>query len=195
MNYSDFETGDIILFFGSWWKSPLSCLIEFFTLSKYSHIGIVIKNPNFTPEPLNGLYLLESTGIEQPDSENKEPKFGVQLQPLKERLETYSGRIYYRKLNCDRNAIFYSRLTQAHSVVHNLPYDCGLDYIKAAFHLEVGNLQNKRTFFCSALVAFIYVSWGFLSKDTEWSLVRPVDLAERRKWNNCEVELPIEIRI
>ena len=99
MNYNDLcshaETGDILLFKENWWFSRL---IQYFTNSKYSHCGIIIKNPNFTPIPLRGLYLLESTGfIHTKDAEDHEHKFGVQLTHSKTYLKdnlTYIGENY-----------------------------------------------------------------------------------------------------
>ena len=44
MNINDLETGDIILFSGNYY---ISRFIEFITNSKFSHIGVIIKNPNF----------------------------------------------------------------------------------------------------------------------------------------------------
>ena len=44
MNINELETGDIILFSGNYF---ISNIIEFITNSKYSHIAVIIKNPNF----------------------------------------------------------------------------------------------------------------------------------------------------
>ena len=63
MNFNDipFDTGDIILFHGAvcgrgnCGSHFLSCLIETCTRSSFSHCGVVIKDPTFTPEPLKGL--------------------------------------------------------------------------------------------------------------------------------------------
>ena len=63
MTYEELEkklnTGDLILFQQNWW---LGNLISYFTNSEYSHCGVIIKDPDFGPEPLKGIYLLESTG-------------------------------------------------------------------------------------------------------------------------------------
>lgn len=211
MNYSDipFRTGDLILFHGNVCKGRekcflklLSCCIECCTRSQFSHSGIVIKNPEFTSPPLRGLYLLESTGLENVrDVENNEIKFGVQLRKLDEVLRDYNGTAYWRQLICDRTHFFYRRLAQAHSVVHNRPYDDGLDYIKALFDDEVGNVQKKKTFFCSSLCAYVYVALGFLPRDTPWSIVTPKDLSTEpnRKidlvWRNCRVHDEVRIKI
>jgi len=117
MNYDDipFKTGDLLLFHGATsggncFSNLLSCLIEKCTSSHFSHSGIVIKNPQFTSPPLRGLYILESTGLEDVyDVENQEIKFGVQLRDLREVIKNYDGKVYWRKLDCDRFPIFYKK--------------------------------------------------------------------------------------
>lgn len=209
MNYADipFDTGDIILFHGTTtgsncFTSLLSAAIERCTHSQFSHVGIVIKDPTFTPEPLQGLYLLESTGLENvPDVEDKQIKFGVQLRDLKQVISHYDGRVYWRKLDCDRNQGFYKILSQAHSVVHNRPYDDGVDYLKALFNWHHGDLQKENTFFCSALVTFLYVAWEFLPRETPWSIVTPKQLSSEPgktftlDWQNCTLHDEVEITV
>ena len=43
MKIDELETGDIILFSGNYF---LSYIVEYFTNSIYSHVGVVLKNPN-----------------------------------------------------------------------------------------------------------------------------------------------------
>ena len=43
MKIDELETGDIILFSGNYF---LSYIVEYFTKSIYSHVGVVLKNPN-----------------------------------------------------------------------------------------------------------------------------------------------------
>ena len=38
------QTGDIILFRGT---SFISCMLEYFGRSRYSHVGIIVRNPKF----------------------------------------------------------------------------------------------------------------------------------------------------
>jgi len=187
----DFDTGDLILFSNKkWWFAEL---IERCTHSILSHIGMIIKDPDFFGEKKSGLFLLESTGLDNiTDSEDGEKKFGVQLVPLRVRLKEFSekeGTIFYRTLECTRNRQFYRRLNKAHSVVHNRSYDIdGLDWVKAKYDIEIGDVQKKNTFFCSALVAFMYVSLGFLPESTAWTLVKPCDFEGRGRglrFQNC----------
>ena len=202
MNYNDLcshaETGDILLLKENWWFSRL---IQYFTNSKYSHCGIIIKNPDFTPIPLRGLYLLESTGfLRTKDAEDHEHKFGVQLTPLQDVFERQS-KIYWRKLFCKRDHTFYESLKIIHSVVHNTPYDDKpIDWIKTKFQIRLGNLQNKKRFFCSALCAFVYTSLGFLPEHTNWTIIPPCEFGTEPhtdfiplRFINCVVDEEVEI--
>ena len=177
----NFETGDIILFNER--KSIISKLIDFFTYSEFSHIGIVIKDPTFTPEPLKGLYLLESTGVKDGiDVEDNEKKIGVQLRKLDDVISLYDGDIIWRHLNCERNDEFYENINKFHSLVHNKTYDFNpIDWIKSLFDLNYGNVQKESCFFCSALVSFFYTSLKLLPKDTNWSIIRPCDFSSWKK--------------
>ena len=108
----NFETGDIILFNER--KSMISRVIDFFTYSEFSHIGIVIKDPTFTVEPLKGLYLLESTGVKDGvDAEDEEEKIGVQLRKLDDVISLYDGDIIWRHLNIERDDDFYEKLAKS----------------------------------------------------------------------------------
>ena len=205
----EFNTGDILLFhhnnnFSTVENSLFSIftdLIMWATGSKYSHTAIIIKDPNFTNPPLKGLYILESSYENFPDVENKEYKLGVELEEFDKVMETYKdGEVYWRKLVCKRDASFYEKLAEAHSVVHNRPYDIiPTDWLKAALHINKGNIQKKKTFWCSALVAYMYVSWGFLDKETPWTLVSPKMLGTELpnkyelEFNNCKIESEVKI--
>jgi len=178
-----FNTGDILLFhhnndFTTIERGMFSIftdLIMYFTGSRYSHTAIIIKDPSFTSPPLKGLYVLESSWEDFPDVEDKEYKLGVELEELDKVLDTYkNGEVYWRQLKCERNDEFNEKMVETHSVVHNRPYDIiPSDWLKAALHINKGDIHKKKTFWCAALVAFAYVQWGFLDKETPWTLVSP----------------------
>lgn len=74
---TDLKTGDIVLF--NCQKGIIGKFIQWITNSYYSHVGIVLKNPTFIKENLNGLYLWESGRESFGDSEDNQIKFGVSL--------------------------------------------------------------------------------------------------------------------
>lgn len=182
----DFETGDLILFHNnlsgqkSWFSAFLDWCIDFFTQSKFNHAGMIVKDPDFGPKPLKGIYLIESTGLENiKDSEDREIKFGVQLRYFREIIDNFDGQIYYRKLvNVKRDENFYDLFRQAHSVAHNCHYDMTPGHwLKALFKLHIGKLQDKSTFFCSALCSYIYTCIEILPSSTCWSIISPSELS------------------
>ena len=105
----NFDTGDIILFHAN--SGIITKAIQCWTKSKYSHVGMVIKNPDFPGFKKDGLFLIESTTLETlPDVEDHKMKFGVQLHDLYNVLNTYPGDSYWRKLNCIRDSLFQKRI-------------------------------------------------------------------------------------
>ena len=191
-----FETGDIILFSYSG-KNCLDSLIKYFTKSNLTHTAMVIHNPPWRKD-LKGYYLLQSTrDTSEIDAEDHENKFGVQLTKFEDALN-YNGQIYWRHITIDRNKDFYKKLSEAHSKVHNRPYDMNLeDWIKAAFKKNIGNTQKLTTFWCSALVSFMLVELNLLDKETDWTLVSPAELSSNEdtlKFINCRVSQDILIK-
>ena len=55
----DYKTGDLLLFdFENYYGLGFfSFLVKFVTKSKYSHIGMILKDPDFLDTPLKGYYL------------------------------------------------------------------------------------------------------------------------------------------
>ena len=189
MNIDDLETGDIVLFHGNYF---FSYIVEYFTNSVYSHVGVVLKNPNLGDATFTGIYLLESEREDTPDPENNRIKKGVQIINLEEKMKHYKGRIYVRKLHCTRDKNFYEKIIKIHSTVHNIPYDLNpLDWIKAYYKLDIGNTQKENTYWCSALVSYVYVELGFLDKHISWTLISPKELSSssnKLKFINCVLD-------
>ena len=187
-------------------------LIGYFTESKYSHAAIIIKDPKFS-NLKKGLYVLESSCEPFKDVEDGKIKFGVELVELKKVLDKHDGNVFYRKLECKRDDEFYAILDKSHSTVHNCPYDVlPQDWFKAALgegykkdkeiktdpnvecKIKIGNKSTQRvkTFWCSALVAYIYTKWGFLKEDTPWTLISPEQFGTEHNdglvFQNCKLE-------
>jgi hypothetical protein len=212
---AEFETGDIILFSDKTFIP--SRLIEYFTGSKYSHIGIVLKDPiyinsSFTNIELykhdesckyeKGLYILESTGMSNiTDVEDNKFKFGVQIRKLEDVCKSYDGAIFWRKLNVPRDNNFYAKISEIHKLIHAKPYDINpIDWISTLFNINLGTTHLTNRFFCSALVAYIYTKLGFMSDNTCWSIIRPKDFGTEHSFNsraqfiNCTVDDEIVVK-
>lgn len=168
------QTGDILLYSTSLWYSRI---IEYFQGSKFSHIGIILKDPVYINEKLKGLYILESGSEDIPDPTDDKLKFGVQITPLEHTIKSYQnswmGNLYYRRLDCLRDQQFTENIKKIYHDVHNRPYDIDLsDWIKADLKLHIGNEHKTNTFWCSALVSYIYCKMKFL-KNIPWTIISP----------------------
>lgn len=172
--YEQCQTGDIILFSTNKWYSKI---IEYFTHSIYSHIGIVLRDPVYIDPSLKGLFLLESGYEPVPSPEDGKMKYGVQISNLKDIIQRYqddqSGSLYYRKVHCTRDAAFEYNLQQVHKLTYDKPYDFNIvDWIKAEFNIHLGNEKRTSYFWCSALVAFTFYKLGLLPT-LDWTVVKP----------------------
>ena len=179
IDWSKFDTGDIILFSGK--NSWFSLMVEYFTSSPFSHIGIVLKNPTQIDPKLKGLHLLESGFEPIKDEVDDKKKFGVQIIPLKDKIKNYDGKIVYRKLNWSKCSITRNILMWLiYQKIQNKPYDINIfDFICAGLNLDIGNKQKTNEFFCSALVAFVYTKMGLLPENTDWTLWSPKEFNDR----------------
>tara|TARA_B100000214_G_scaffold334669_1_gene277496 strand:- start:1046 stop:1657 length:612 start_codon:yes stop_codon:yes gene_type:complete len=179
------QTGDLILFHGR--HNLFDRLIEYFTSSNYSHIGMIIKDPKFTIKPLVGLFFWESSDENIRDVEDNHYKIGVEIVPLEQMLknEIKVSDLYYRKLN---HNLQFSEETfkHIHKTVHDKPYDImPLDWLEA-YYREDSHPQKTDRFWCSALVGYIYTQLGLLPSNTDWSVMRPSDFSSQYNLQLCE---------
>lgn len=175
------DTMDIILCNGqNFW---FSSVVEYGTWSKFSHIGLVLKSPTWLHPDLTGNYFLES-GVEKfSDAEEHKMKYGVQITDLEKMIKSYSGTLYFRKIMSiplRENPTYYQeKLKQVHKIIHDKPYDDNpIDLLEAQIRVRLRDTHRTDSFFCSALVAFIYTQLGFLPADTEWDLILPKDFSQ-----------------
>lgn len=187
------ETGDILLFsnYPSGFFGFFDSLIRFGTQSKYSHIGIVIKDPEFLN--LKGLYMWESGYEGTPDPQDNKIKIGVQITLLDTVINNYkkTGHIFVRKLNCPKELITNEKLKKIHEEVYLKPYDINpIHWVASAFNSNI-NLNENKSFWCSALVCYILVKLGILDENENWTLKKPCDFSlsdEHLKFSkNCSL--------
>lgn len=179
------QTGDLVLFNSK--SKWYDFFIEKCTSSKFSHVGMILENPtNIDPTLNEGLYLIESCLHTVPDRIYNKSINGVQINKLDDVLQEYitkknRGKIYYRFLECTRDDNFRENVKNICKSIYAKPYDLHIiDWLKAEVYLktgnEIGNIENLHktdTFWCSALVAYIYVKLGFLKKTIPWTLISP----------------------
>ena len=158
-----FTTGDLIFFRGNK-KSLIDEVIMDVSDSPYSHVGMIIVDPIWD-KTLKGPYLLQSASGYSYSEEDREEEKGVTLTSVPENLDGVDIRRYKGKMNMEM-------LKKVHDEVHHQPYDTNVwDWIKAGLsHLGFSRwIQNERhdnNFWCSALVAFVYVKMGILPEKT-----------------------------
>jgi hypothetical protein len=174
---SDLETGDVILFSTNKWYSDV---IEYANGSIFSHCGIILRDPFYIDPNLSGLYMLESGAESIPDVVDNKFHFGVQIVPLDKIIKEYSenkeGEIYIRKLKCKRDKKFEETLCEIYNTIKNKPYNYNpMDWIEALLGFSFFDKQITTRFWCSALVAFVFVKLGLIQPTIEWSLVTPRD--------------------
>ena len=176
------KTGDLLLFNTRthWYDF----LIERFTGSKFSHVGMVVRDISCGDCADVGLCMLESGYESFPDVVTDKKIYGVQLAELDKVLSTYmddggrSGYVYYRKLDCERDDKFASKTKQYIESVYGKPYDMlPQDWVKSAFDIEKGNERRTGTFWCSALVAYMYDNYGFIDQHTPWTIIQPTQFS------------------
>lgn len=179
----DLETGDIILFSN---KSQnifdpfyyLALLIDWGTHSNLTHIGMVVKNPDFLENNKkceDGLYFWESSyeGHNIKDINDNKVKFGVQLVPLNEVLNNNKNEsnFYVRKLN--KHSFSKENLKIINDVTYNKPYDLNPKHWLEALIKKDKEPERIDSFWCSALLGYIYSKLGIIESDTDWSILTP----------------------
>ena len=191
ISLNNLETGDILLFASKTEYNLMGLfdnIIKFATKSPYTHTALVLKDPIFINPTLKGLFIWESSWEGNPDPQDGKIKLGVQITPLYEVINNFSGEIYVRKLMKGGTNINPTILDKIHSVVYDKPYDIHIkDWIEAWCRTDSTPRKTDR-FWCSALVAYFMVNFGFIDKDIDWSMIRPSDLSsnsEYLKWTDC----------
>lgn len=89
----ELKTGDLVLFSG---RTFAARLVQCFTGSYWSHVGIVVRLPEYGDMPL----LWEATRASKlADIRHCEIMDGVQLVPLAEKIASYPGEVFVRRLS------------------------------------------------------------------------------------------------
>ena len=180
MSKFSLQTGDIILFDyrGKGFFGIISYLIKYLTNSHFSHIGMVLKDPDFLG--LKGYYLWESNWEGTRDPQDNKIKLGVQITPFDQVYHSYKqkkSKIFLRRLQTDTPLLTIDKLKSIHDTVYCKPYDLvPTDWWEAYQRIDT-NPQKLSRFWCSALVGYIYTRCGVFKRETDWSILRPADFS------------------
>lgn len=188
------QTGDVLLYNS---QTIFGRIIEYVTYSKFSHAAIIVRDPIYIDPSLNGVFIVEAGEEKIPDVISKKKICGVQLIPLEYVLDTYEngyiGNLYYRKLNCKRDETFHKNIDGLIKKKDGCPYDlCISDWLLAKFNIKIGKSQYTNRFWCSALVAYIYVELSLLDKNLPWSMIAPRQFSyyenDKLSFINCDLD-------
>jgi len=179
---SQLKTGDILLFSG---KGGVSDGIKFFTVSKWSHVGIVYRfsDPN---DPQGSVFCWESTTLSNlADADTGKLTKGVQRVELSERLERCFATGYeisVRTLSKPLNNSMLQALNNFRHEVSGRPYEKDkIELLKAAYDGIFGeNKEDLSSLFCSELVAEAYQRMGLLTEKLPSNEYTPKDFSSEK---------------
>ncbi len=179
MNLNELETGDIVLVTGqsTGIYQLFLDMIMYGTHSNFVHIGIIIKDPEFTKVPMKGTFFWESGFEGIPDPQDGKIKLGVQMTPIEELINNKDSHLFVRRFN--DNSIFLNneKLKQIHDEAYCKPYDINpRDWLYALFRKD-SEPQKTERFWCSAFVGYVLTKLNLLDKETDWSILYPSDFA------------------
>lgn len=179
------KTGDILLFSG---KGGISDGIKFFTLSRYSHVGMVYRLSH-TLDPQDTLFCWESTTLSDlKDADSGKLTKGVQRVELSERLERCFARGYeisVRPLSMPLTEQMVLALNNFRHQVSGRPYEKDkIELLKAAYDGLFGdNKEELSSLFCSELVAEAYQKMGLLNEKIPSNEYIPKDFSNEKHLN------------
>ena len=196
MSQFNLKTGDILLF-SYHGDSLFSYLIKKFTHSEFTHVAMVLKDPEFIHPSLKGYYLWESGEENYPDPQDNKKKLGVQITPFDEIYQSYAktnSEIYLRRIDSPKN-FSLEKLKEIHNIVYDKPYDLvPEDFYEALKHKD-NEPQKTDRFWCSALLGYIYTKCDILNKDTDWSILFPCDFSSNSSKLKFNIPLSGNIKI
>jgi len=173
---NELKTGDVVLFSG---KGAFSDIIKYGTLSKWSHVGMILHISEY-----DFLTVWESTTLSNiKDLESGLPRKGVQLVPLSDRVQKYSGDISVRKLQgADLAQNSLRKLMELRKELRGKKYERSkMELFKSAYDGPFGhNSEDLSSIFCSELVAEAYQRLGLLTEEKSSNEYTPADFSEKR---------------
>lgn len=170
---SKLQTGDLVLFSG---KGGISTGIKWFTESQWSHLGMVVRPPDF-----DVVLMWEASPITDiKDIETGKIHKGVRLVALSERIQSYEGEISIRLLSVERKPEMLKALGKLRWELKKRPFETDvIELLKSAWDGPFGqNEEDLSSLFCSELVAEAYQHMGLLGKRKPSNEYTPRDFSE-----------------
>lgn len=151
------KTGDLVLFSG---RSFAARIVRGFTGSRWSHVGLVVRQPDMPQTPL----LWEATLASKAHDITEGKAFdGVQLVALDDRIASYPGLVAVRRLQyVQTNAQARAHLEMLIEEWRAKPYRNFIRQHITAWMRGEEALSFRRGGFCSELVAEVYRRWSLL---------------------------------
>jgi hypothetical protein len=167
------QTGDLVLFAGTSFSSRL---VQLMTMSRWSHIGVVVKLPEYGNIPL----LWEATRANKlADIQHGLLGDGVQLVSLDEKIHSYQGDVAIRRLknsvDAQQRQIHLRKLMQDWQAK---PYcNIVIKNLTAWWRGEKASTITQCGGFCSEFVAELYKTWQLLPPERPSRYYLPDDFA------------------
>ena len=167
------QTGDVVLFSG---KGGISTGIKWFIESQWSHLGMVVRPPDF-----DVVLLWEASPITDiRDVETGKVHKGVRLVALSERIQSYEGKVSIRLLDVKRMPEMLEALSKLRWELKGRPFETDVvELLKSAWEGPFGqNEEDLTSLFCSELVAEAYQHMGLLDTSKPSNEYTPRDFSE-----------------
>ncbi|MCU7882076.1 MAG: hypothetical protein KZQ66_11060 [Candidatus Thiodiazotropha sp. (ex Lucinoma aequizonata)] len=165
------NTGDLILFSG--W-GPVAFGIKLVTQSKWSHVGMAFKMPEY-----DFACVWESTSLSNiPDLKSGMFVNGVQMSPLRDRIREYNGEVAIRHLlDFTLGTEELSALKSFRHLVRGRPYERDMAELFSSA-LPLSNEEDISSLFCSELIAETYQVLGLLDESKPSNEYTPADFSQ-----------------
>jgi len=184
------ETGDLVLFAG---RGLVSATIRLFTRSRWSHVGLVIRDGS-SGTPL----LLEATVTEESvDTVLGRPVRGVQIVRLADKLAVYDGTVVLRHLEIDeRPANLEIDIYEMAALWRYRGYKSFTGTLLLDLLSANRRPPHVHRLFCSELVAEVYKRLGLMTRTVRSSRYVPGDfgLADMPFLENARLSAPLLLK-
>lgn len=174
----ELQTGDVLLFATR--KGYLDSMINFFTKSKITHVGFVLKDPTWLNPCLKGTFLWESGWEGTSDPQDGIVKLGVQITSIEDVKKHFKHCDIYLRRPIVPSYFFFKgkekKFKAIHEKVYDKPYDLvPYDWLGVAIGKKIASTTDR--FWCSALVGYIMRELGILNSNTNFTSLSPSDFS------------------